>query len=106
MNIDLLKRAVTEIVDTIQVVEKETKDGLQFRDAIPIVLEAKDLWFIIPNFQEIKAELSDVDSDEFIELVNHVAEELELENEKAKETIEKVAELLVAAYNLIKIIKK
>jgi len=103
--IELLKKAIIEIIDVVEVAHDKFKDGTQWSDAIPIAMELKDLYFIFTKWGELKAEFEDLDKDEITELAIKIAEEIGIGNEELRDVILRTIKVLIDGYELVVAIK-
>lgn len=107
LGIEKLKDAATAAVNFGEKIEDALADGkLSFVEGITIAIgSAPEVFGLIQDGKEIKAEFQDLDDFERRELVEHVAAELDLDSDGIEEVVENGFDLLVSLEALISSIK-
>ena len=106
VGIDMLKKFIKESVEVYRVVCKQLEDGYQWTDVLPIVWEAKDLSFMVSNWENFSKELKDLSFEEFDALINSIIEEIGGTTEEIKELIMNASEFIEASYKMYLSVKK
>ena len=104
MGIDNLKKAIVAVINLGEKIEKNLSDDgkISLAEALGIGTSSfGDVVKIIKSGHEIKDEFLDLDDQEREELIDIVKEELDLENDKIENIIEKSVEFLVQLEELI-----
>ena len=101
--IEKLKEACLLVINLAEGFESKLEDGkLTVWEALGIAgKNAKDVLNVIRNAKGIKAEFLDLDDQEKEELIAYIKSELDLENDKLEEIVEKSIEWIDATANLI-----
>lgn len=109
IGVELLKKFIKESIDLGKVIQERLKDGWQWTDLLPILVEAKDLSFVVKNWNEIREEFQDLTEDEIVELVKSTVGELGVSDEEILDLVDCIIEFASSMYHLVlafKAIKK
>ena len=99
--VELLKKFIKESIELGRVIEDRLKDGWQWQDLLPILVEAKDLSFVIKNWNEIREEFQDLTEEEIVELVKSTVGELGVSDEEILELIDCIIDFAQSTYHLV-----
>ena len=90
-----LKLALKFLFDVAKSAEVKLEDGkLSFAEAMALAYDARGIIDIIKNRKLIGEEVTDVDEDEFQELVTWAKETFDLENEDIEELVDDILVLI------------
>lgn len=105
VGVEKLKKFVKEAVETGVVIQEALKDGFQITDLWSIVMEGKDLSFLVTDWSNIKKEFNDLTIEEAKELVDALVSDLKITEKEVLDVIKNSIEFSEAGYNLFLSIK-
>jgi NifB/MoaA-like Fe-S oxidoreductase len=104
LGITKLKAGILLLVAFFNQGKEAAEDGVQTMDLFSFIDEAAQIPGVIASKDEILAELNDLDHSEKQEILDAVAEKLNVENEKAEKIVIAAIDALYGNYALVKAI--
>lgn len=105
VGIEKLKKFVKETVETGKVINEALKDGFQVTDLWSIIMEGKDLSFVVTDWSSIKKEFNDLTVEECKELVSALVTDLNIMEQEVINVINNSVDFAEAGYALFVSIK-
>lgn len=105
VGIEKLKKFVKEAVETGKVINEALKDGFQVTDLWSIIMEGKDLSFVVTDWSTIKKEFNDLTIEEAKELVDALVIDLNITEKEVLDVIKNSIDFAEAGYALFVSIK-
>jgi len=95
--IEKIKNALSVVIETAEKVDQALADDgkISLFEGVGIAIKAVKFIGVVKDAEELQTEFMDMDDDEKQELINYVADELELTNEETEEKIEAIFSALI-----------
>jgi len=98
VGVEKLKKVLKAVIDLGGSIAEKSEGGLSIVEIVSLVAESfGKLNFVFVDFKAIAEEASDLDQNEWEELVDYFAEEFDIDNDLAEEKVEAAVDLLSAA---------